>query len=91
MESAAYMETAVNALEKGFVFTVIVSDDNSTMRAHLKHPHVRDKKGKLPLHIYSPEFFADPSHRKKLPRSIFMLLRALQFCLPGSQMIMQRE
>ena len=91
MEAATYLKMAVNAPKHGFLIAVIVTDDNSTMRAHLKHPHVRDKKGKLPLHIYSPEFFADPSHRKKFPRSIFMLLRALQFCLPGSQMILRRE
>ena len=51
---------------QGFVLAKIVSDYDSTMQAHLKYPHVADKKGKLPLWIYSPEFLADPSHRKKL-------------------------
>ena len=66
MESAACLEIAVSAPSQGFVLAKIVSDNDSTMRAHLKYPHVADKKGKLPLWIYSPEFLADPSHRKKL-------------------------
>ena len=74
MESAACLEIAVNAPGKGFVLAVIVSDDDTTMRAHLKHPHVGDKKGKLPLHIYSPEFLADPSHRKKVVAKHFYAL-----------------
>ena len=64
MESAAALEMAVKAPEQGFVLATIVSDDDSTMRAHLKHAGVGENKGKLPLWIYLPEFLADPSHRK---------------------------
>ena len=74
MESAACLEMAVNAPKHKYVLAVIVSDDDSTMRAHLKHPHVGEKKGKLPLHIYSPDFLADPSHRKKVVAKHFYAL-----------------
>ena len=48
----------------------IVSDDDSTMRAHLQY----DGKGKLPIHIPIPIFLADPSHRVKVMSSpIFKL------------------
>ena len=74
MESAAILEMAVNAPKQGFVLAVIVFDDDSTMRAHLQYPHVGDKKGKLPLWIYSPEFLADPSHQKKVVAKHFYAL-----------------
>ena len=40
----------------------IVSDDDSTMRAHLQH----DGKCKLPPHIPIPTFLTEPSHRIKV-------------------------
>ena len=43
----------------------IVSDDDSSMRAHLQHPST-DDKGKLPEMIPEPSFCADPSHRIKV-------------------------
>ena len=74
MESAAALEMAVKAPEQGFVLATIVSDDDSTMRAHLKHAGVGENKGKLPLWIYSPEFLADPSHQKKIVAKHFYAL-----------------
>ena len=49
----------------------IVSDDDSTMRAHIQHA---PKGGKLPDNIPAPKFLADPSHRiKVMSSSIFKL------------------
>ena len=51
----------------------IVSDDDSTMRAHLQYED-DSAKGKLPTHIPVPTFLADPSHRVKVMSSpIFKL------------------
>ena len=50
----------------------ICSDDDSTIRAHLQH--TVNGKGKLPDHIPTPIFLADPSHRIKVMASpIFKL------------------
>ena len=43
----------------------IVSDDDSTMRALLKHQSNNDK-GRLPRNIPQPDFLADPSHKIKV-------------------------
>ena len=43
----------------------IVSDDDSSMRAHLQHQS-SCKKGKLDEDVPEPNFFADPSHRIKV-------------------------
>ena len=43
----------------------IVSDNDSTMRAHLKHPG-NHKRGKLNPEIPKPSWLADPSHRTKV-------------------------
>ena len=40
-----------------------MSDDDSTMRAHLRH---ESNGGKLPDRIHPPGFLADPSHRIKV-------------------------
>ena len=90
MESAAALEMAVKAPEQGFVLATIVSDDDSKIRAHLKHAGVGENKGKLPLWIYSPAFLADPSHKQKMLQSIFMRLQVPLCPRPGSQMSMQR-
>ena len=69
------------AFERKYKIGIIVSDDDSTMRAVLKHSHKEKEekietytwprnekgtklpdKGKLPLHISEPTFYADPSH-----------------------------
>ena len=69
MEAAAILNMAINSvLDRKFVIRAIVSDDDSVMRAHLRHKldenDPRDK-GKLPKWIYEPIFLADPSHRIK--------------------------
>ena len=40
----------------------IISDDDSSMRSHLRHI---DDGGKLPPNVPQPTFLADPSHRIK--------------------------
>ena len=56
-----------------FIVDVIVSDDDSTMRAVLKHPFkgargqvLKSPKGKLDEEIPKPSFLADPSHNVKV-------------------------
>ena len=44
------------------------------MRAHLTHKLVGDGKGKLPDHILTPIFLADPSHQIKVMSSPFFKL-----------------
>ena len=51
----------------------LVSDDDSTMRAHLQHVGTI-KNGKLPLEVHQPKFLCDPSHRiKVMVKDIFGL------------------
>ena len=67
MESQAALEIAQEIYNenKGRVFVKsIVSDDNSTLRAVLKHSR-NNRKGKLPDHIPQYRFQADPTHRTK--------------------------
>ena len=56
-----------------FIMDVIVSDNDSTMRAVLKHPIIgvrgqvlKTSKGKLDVQIPEPSFLADPSHHIKV-------------------------
>ena len=56
-----------------FIIDLIVSDDDSTMHAVLKHPIIgvrgqvlKTSKGKLDVQIPEPSFLADPSHRIKV-------------------------
>ena len=67
MEAAAILHMAINCVFLGFIMGSIISDDDSVMRAHLKHVNDTDPKhkGKLPIWIHEPEFLADPGHRKK--------------------------
>ena len=51
--------------KKKIVLKSIVSDDDSTMRALLKHPK-NHKRGKLNPEIPEPTWLADPSHRTKV-------------------------
>ena len=51
--------------KKKIVLKSIVSDDDSTMRALLKHPK-NHKSGKLHPEIHEPSWLADPSHRTKV-------------------------
>ena len=69
-----------------FIIDIIVSDDDSTMRAVLKHPskgarvHVlKSSKGKLHEDIPEPSFLADPSHRVKVvAKHIFSIVKRKQ-------------
>ena len=56
-----------------FIIDVIVRDNNSTVRAMLKHPSIgvrgqvlKTSKGKLDVQIPEPSFLADPSHLIKV-------------------------
>ena len=52
----------------------IVSDDDSTMKALLKHNTPLTKKGKLRADVPQPEWLADPTHRcKVLSKGIYAL------------------
>ena len=64
MEASAALQLILDLHSKGVGVEFIVSDDDSTMRAHLTH--VGADKGKLPLHVPEPKFLCDPSHRIKV-------------------------
>ena len=58
-----------NCFSLFFIIDVIVSNDDSTMRAVLKNPiigvrgqFIKTSKGKLDVQIPEPSFLADPSH-----------------------------
>ena len=54
----------VKEIFNGLVYiNELVTDDDSTMRAHLKNI---SNGGKLPYIINEPQFLADPSHRVKV-------------------------
>ena len=53
----------LDSLEVGL--ELIVSDDDSTMRSHLKYVET-DKHANLPVSIPQPKFLRDPSHRIKM-------------------------
>ena len=51
----------------------VVADDDSSMRALLKHK-TNNHKGRLPQEMSQPEWLADPSHRAKVvAKPIFLL------------------
>ena len=57
---------------KGIIIEHIVSDDDSTMCAHLRH--IGNDKGKLLLDVIEPIFLCDPSHHiKVMVKDIFGL------------------
>ena len=66
MEAAAILDMAIHSAQQmKFVVSAIVSDDDSTMRAHLRHkvdPNNNKDKRKLPQWVLEPTFLADPSH-----------------------------
>ena len=76
MEASAALELLLQLWALGVEIEVIVSDDDSTMCAHLKHIGTH-KNGKLPLHILMPYFLCDPSHRIRVTvKDIFALALA---------------
>ena len=66
-----------------FIIDVIVRNDDSTMRAVIKHPSKYDRgqvlkssKGKIDEEIPDPYFLLDPSHCVKfLSKQIFSIVR----------------
>ena len=65
MEASAALDMINQLHAKGIGVEFIVSDDDSTMRAHLTQLGVV-KNGKLPLDVPQPMFLCDPSHRIKV-------------------------
>ena len=62
--------------QKKIALQYIVSDDDYSMRALLKHG-INHPKGKLKPEILEPEWLADPSHRTKIvAKPIFALANA---------------
>ena len=60
---------------KGFCYIkAIVSDDDSTMRAHCQHKSNSNKKGCLDESVPIPEWYADPTHRCKVVAKQFFQL-----------------
>ena len=74
MEASAILKMVEDAFyNRYFIVDVIVSDNNSTMRAVLKHPLIgvrgqvlKTSKGKLDEEIPEPSFLVDSSHRVKV-------------------------
>ena len=70
MEASAILKMVEDAYyNRFFIIDVIVSDDDSTMRAVLKHPIIgvrgqvlKTQKGKLDVQTPEPSFIADSSH-----------------------------
>ena len=83
MEASAILKMVEDAhYNRFFIIDAIVSDDDSTMRAVLKHPRIgvrgqflKTSKGKLDEEIPEPSFLADPSHRiKVVAKHIFYIV-----------------
>ena len=74
MEASAILKMVEDAYyNRFFIIDLIVSDDDSTMRAVLKNPIIgvrgqvlKTSKGKLDVQTTEPSFIADPSHRNKV-------------------------
>ena len=83
MEASAILNMVEDAYyNRFFIIDVIVSDDDSMMRAVLKHPSIgvrgqvlKTSKGELDVQIPEPSFLADPSHRiKVVTKHIFYIV-----------------
>ena len=68
MESSAILEICKEAPSKGYHVGVIISDDDTTIRAHLKHKKAHHKmdKGKLPVSNYVLAHASSVCYLKKL-------------------------
>ena len=74
-----------------FIIDIFVSDDDSTIRAVLKHPSkcargqvLKSLKGKLHEDIPEPSFLADPSHCVKVfANHIFSVINESRDLLPA--------
>ena len=83
MEASAILKMVEDAFyNRFFIIYVIVSDDDSTMRAVLKHPSkgaqgqvLKSLKGNLRVDITEPSLLADPSHSVKVvAKNIFSIV-----------------
>ena len=86
MEAQAILDMCISCpYNRNFVAHWIISDDDSSMRAVLRHAKLflnsgkkdPEDKGLLPTHIIEPEFKADPSHRNKVVAKYFYKLKKL--------------
>ena len=74
MEASAILKMLEDAFyNRFFTIDIIVRDDESTMRAVIKHPSIgirgqvlKTYKGTLDEEIPDPSFLADTSHRVKV-------------------------
>ena len=64
MEAGTALDLVIELHGLGVGVDFIVSDDDSTMRAHLHHLGTI-KNAKLPVNIPQPSFLCDPFHRIK--------------------------
>ena len=87
MEASAILKMVEDAFyNRFFIIDVIVSNDDRTMRAVLKHPSkgaqgqvLKSSKGKLDEEIPEPSFLADPSHHVKVvAEHIFSILNEIR-------------
>ena len=87
MEASEIMKTIEDAFyNQFFIVDVIVSENDSTMRAVLKYPFIgvrgqvlKSSKGKLDEEMPEPSFLADPSHRVKvLAKHIFSIVNKIR-------------
>ena len=83
MEASAIMKMVEDAFYNWFlIIDVIVSNDEITIRAVLKHPYkvaqgqvMKSSKVKLDEEISDPSFLSDPSHSVKvLAKHIFSIV-----------------
>ena len=83
MEASAILKMVEDAFySRFFIIDVIVSDDDSTIRAVLKHPSkgargrvLKSSEGKLDEEIPEPYLLADPSHHVKVfAKQIFSIV-----------------
>ena len=79
MEASAALEMVIEVWDNfnGTVFIkIIVSDDDSTIRAKVSYPE-SNEHGMLPAHIIEPIFKADPGHRiKSMAKPMFFFSKA---------------
>ena len=62
--------------DKKIYLKTVVADDDSSMRALLKH-RCNNPKGRLPEEMNEPDWLADPSHRTKVVAKPIYQLTAL--------------
>ena len=92
MEASAILKMVEDAFyNRFFIIDFIVSDNDSTMRALLKHPSkgargqvLKSLKGKLHTEIPEPSFLADPSHWVKVvSKHIFSIVSGSRYLRCG--------